>query len=854
MSKKIIIICCFIFATISFSARTAFRRQYKLKPVKFYPVDLEAQYFPSNNLIYYRIVPNEQINKLKGIRFQFILRDEKGKELFRKQVQFKPEEQKMKVPYLEGKQGYKYSLSLYAITGNKKEKCSTFKFERRHFVWENNTLGKTNTIYPPFKPVKVEGKEVSVVLRKYQMNGFGLWDKVYSKGKEILAGPITINYTTNKRQGRWISKREKLISHNNVKAVYKSEAEAIAMKIKTTSTIYFDGTMKVDMNILSTGTKQEIKNIYVDIPLKSKYVSLFHEITDGGRENYSGILPEKKGISWLINWLPFSWVGLPLPGHISKKKGVIWNSTEAYRCETWLDSFVSYIWLGGEERGLAFFADNDKGWYTIKDGDKTPIEEVIRKGNTVILRIFLADHPIVLKHSTSLVFGLDVSPTKPMPKDWRLKLQYTPGGLPVNAWGGLDCAYGTPYKNHWGIVNKIEEARNKRKVTNDITQWFESFNKKYNPPPAYGTWPWLASVEWFANWNADTGPYKPIDCYTEEMDVSGIRKEWRTYLYEWTPSAYFYNQYGNWPDYSIYRQGINAGSGEGVTWDKSERDYAVWIKNQWLKRGISLYWDNFAPHISYNYRTTPAYITKTGQIQPCVTIWEVRKYIMRVWNLLGYWKEYWNKRGTPLEFTVHMTNTFILPWDTFATADFDNELDPSIPIGPGYIRTEGIGRQAGNYPMTVHPLYGDTNPVIKSLSDPEKDKINWGMEMVHEIQRGPTWEPGVAKLENIVFGYGYGTKAVRIYHYWSKHPGLKVHNNKIKWIILSKPKDRSMMIILSGYSKNTLSTPIKINYNVLGINNFTNITATNVLTGKQENINNIILSAPYGVDILKVQY
>lgn len=843
-----------------------YRDPAKLKPVQFHPVSLLAQYFPSDNLIYYKMVANEQKSKISQLQFHFILRDEKGKELFRKQVNFSKEEQAMKIPYLKGTSGYKYILDLYATEPDGKEiNSGVFKFERRHFAWENNTLGKTDTVYSPYTSVKAQGRNVSVVLRKYQMNGFGLWDKVISKGKNILAGPIVIKWTTKNGEGKWerISTPE-LIKTKPTYAIYSSSATAQPIQIRTISKVEFDGTMKVKMHISPGSLPQKIDRIYIDIPIKEKYAPLFHEVVDGPRINYAGWLPQ---INQKIIHLPGSMLGLTKAPKLSiqQDQGIVWNSTQAQRSGKWLDSFVSYIWLGGEERGIAFFGDNDKGWYTIKDGNKTPIQEIIRQGNAVVLRIYLADHPVILKHSTSLVFGLDVSPTKPMPKNWRIKLQYIPRGLPVNAWGGLDCSYGTPYKNHWKIVDKIEEARNQKKVPENITQWFEAFAKKYNPPPVYGTWNWLQSVEWFAQDAANAGPHKPITCYTEEMDVNGVRKEWRTYLYEWTSNEYFYNQYKRWPNYSIYTHGANAGGGVGITWNKSERDYAVWLKNQWLKRGVGLYWDNFYLHLSYNFRTTPAYITKTGQIQPCVTIWEVRKYIRRVWNLLAYWRQQYYKKtgkpfnpqdpwqGTPLEFVLHMTNTLILPWDTFATADLDNELGPPIPMQPNRDRTETLGLQAGNYPLTLYPLFGRTNPDVPK-DGKIRSKINWGMEMVHEIKRAPLWYSEIAKLDKLVFGYGYGTKNIKVYHYWSRKPVLKVNNNKIKWIVLSKPGDKSMLIILSSYSKNQVSTPLRIHYNVLGITVNKAINVTNVLTGKAMSVHNIILKAPYGVDILKVQY
>jgi hypothetical protein len=52
----------------------------------------------------------------------------------------------------------------------------------------NKQLGVSHEIYPPFTPIQTAGSEVSVVLRKYRLNGFGLWDSVLSQGKELRPG------------------------------------------------------------------------------------------------------------------------------------------------------------------------------------------------------------------------------------------------------------------------------------------------------------------------------------------------------------------------------------------------------------------------------------------------------------------------------------------------------------------------------------------------------------------------------------------------------------------------------------------------------------------------------------------
>ncbi len=46
---------------------------------------------------------------------------------------------------------------------------------------------------------------MSVVLRRYTMNNFGLWDSVVSKGHELLAGRMTVRFTTAAGEGGWMT-------------------------------------------------------------------------------------------------------------------------------------------------------------------------------------------------------------------------------------------------------------------------------------------------------------------------------------------------------------------------------------------------------------------------------------------------------------------------------------------------------------------------------------------------------------------------------------------------------------------------------------------------------------------------
>jgi hypothetical protein len=72
-------------------------------------------------------------------------------------------------------------------------------FTRKHFPFEGNKLGITDEVLPPFTPIKVKGKTVSVVYRDYEVGGLGLWSSIKAAGNvsaggpvELLAGPMSL--------------------------------------------------------------------------------------------------------------------------------------------------------------------------------------------------------------------------------------------------------------------------------------------------------------------------------------------------------------------------------------------------------------------------------------------------------------------------------------------------------------------------------------------------------------------------------------------------------------------------------------------------------------------------------------
>jgi hypothetical protein len=490
---------------------------------------------------------------------------------------------------------------------------------------------------------------------------------------------------------------------------------------------------------------------------------------------------------------------------------------------------------------LAWFGENDKGWITEKDESKKPIQEIVREGDEVILRVYLVNRTAVISQPHRLVFGLQASPTKPMPENWRAKLPDLPGGLPVTPWGGLHCSYQGPYRDDWQVVDKIVEARTTQKVDE---QWFKEYAQKYDPPLVHGTWPWVSSVCWFAGWCSRVGPDKPITCYQEEMAASVVRKEWQVFQDEWNSDPFWYRH--EWPDESVLRKGVNANPSAGVTFGRSYQDFGTHYANEWLKRGISLYWDNTFPHVTYNFRTTDAYWAEDGKIQPCLILWNQREYQKRVWNLLQQWRR---QRREPLEWVLHMTNTLILPVHTWGTADLDHELGRDQPFSPDWLRTETLGRQIGNYPLSLYEVYGRGNKAVTGLPEEQKDRIEWGMRMVHEIQH-----PG--RLDHFVTDFGYGTEKGVVHNYWSEKPALNVDHEQVKWILLARPEEKRLLLVLASWSEKEEEAQVRFSPENLGFDlagrSLKDVETNEVIAPEGQGTFKVKLPAPYGVRVLGI--
>ncbi len=768
---------------------------------------VKLAYYPSYNLLKLLVDTRElekEAEKIKQATISVAAND--GKQVVKKDISWKkpPTEQTVKIPELpDGEYTATITLDGYRKTFRR-------QFRRIRFPWEGNRLGISNAVYPPFKPIKVRGKELSVVLRRCRSGGLGLWDSVNSLGRELLAAPIIL-----KANGQTLSGAGRFVEIKPHKAVYEGAAAGPALRVKTRCTTEYDGCMKVELTLVPpppvAGRQMPLTDLCLEIPLKDKLAPLWHASTTSLRLNPAGNTPAGDGVVWDSRKFPDG---------------------------TWFGNFKCYIWLGAEERGLCWFADNDKGWElgTNDAGQAVaPCQELIRKDGVLTLRINFVQKPITLKKPRKIVFGLMASPAKPMPKNWRRVLfaqrhpgYETIGWMGSTYWGTAETMHETYPLNHdMSILSKMQECR----LTGDRSR-IEYFIREWSARNLQGKVPGSKSkkqIQSLVRWSLgdSTGRYDYYNVYWEEFhSVSANHIETKVFGNEWSGGYWIGGMHSLAPSYL---------------------DFQCWYGAEFIRRGIGLYFDNTCPKRAYDPLTTEAYRLPNGQLQPSANMWRHREYLRRIWTL----HQQLGPPATKPIMMLHMTNTHILPYMVWNESNLDLEWfygpEPQQSKYPhDLLRAESIGRQTGNIPLVLAAIDKTKSEQQKRIAH----RTRFGTMFVHEI-KSRLWDRNEHELWKKVFNFGYGLDDCRVYNYWDEDYPVKASNDQVKSVLLKR--GRELMLVLCTWNSKPETVVLTLDTKALKLKP---ATAINAETEEPFRLNASRITVPlpsYGVRILRIK-
>lgn len=745
-------------------------------------------------------------------------------------------------------------------------------FQRIHFPFEKTNYGITHEVFPPFEPVRLlDETTVKVVGRQYRINGFGCLDSVRSLDRELLAAPIKL---VGQTEGEILTWKDSSVSGKVLfedEAVFTASTSSQQLQVKTRSIINEDGCIRVEMDLLPGKEKKMIDFLSLEIPLLEKEVPLFHFVADNGmRFNYAGPTPGKGSIQWYWEkwdgWVPIRW---RITGPESED-GLLWTSADTRQHGNTLAwdhrPFVPYLWLGAEERGLAFFMESEENFET---DYRQPLQRIYRRNGQVIIRVDIFQKPVQLESSRRIIFGLMASPGKPMEPEFRTRV-FASGIGPVSCWGGWQCSSKYPDNQDWSIVDRIQQIRQKAAYTPEDEEFFqkkyEEVKSRWPDRRINGSTDWLWLTRHFAQKAAESGR-RGSGIYFEEHATDTLLPEWQVFQDEWASTEFnrFQEKPANWGVFS-----------------PSYQDFALYMANEWMKRGVSLYFDNTYPKRCYNEVFGPAYRSSDGTLRYGITMFSQRQYYRRIYKLLQQWNR--QKVSYPVDFTMHMTNTQVLPFTVWATATLDLEQraqteDPDLvppetevtvrkfpalgshrilteqmkkrqeaaekktsqkqgyqlPWPPDYTRTVTFGRQAGVIPLALDFVSGHGRHQAGEYP-PAILLRDWAMRRIHDIRPGVMYTASArlaCAYEEILSDFGYGKiEEVEEYNYWQEKSPLRISDGRVKWMALKKKVACPIpgLLLLQSYSR---SEAVKTQITWPGMAAFLDVETREFIPGKE---------------------
>ncbi|MCM8768729.1 MAG: DUF6067 family protein, partial [Candidatus Omnitrophica bacterium] len=403
--------------------------------------------------------------------------------------------------------------------------------EARVFAdWWKTKLGNTERVIKPFTPMQKSKNIVSVWGRNYVLNQIGLPEKIISQGKTISASPARIVVGLDGRQYRFT-----FLGSPNFTEVkpwrvsFQGQTQAAGIIFKSQGWVEQDGLTYLKLTYQPAENKPVwLRKLSLEFPLSQETVECLLCLGSGG--NYA------------------SRTTMVLP---AEKEGIVWSTLDTGRrgSRMLVGNFYPCVWLGNEQRGLLWWADNDRGWVP---QDNFPAHEVERRGKEIILRNNLVSSKFRLDKPRTVIFSYMASPFRPLVKGWRASI-----------WSA-DGTFEGPHK-------EVRDPKTKEKIVNG--------------------WNWLTPpsrnpAEWGEMWAS----YKKIADERirklQPFDPSGARNGAMVHTslplhgYGWkSPDELVTNYFA--PDW------------EGDSWNKTEQDYFLWIAHRAFGEGglRTIYWD-----------------------------------------------------------------------------------------------------------------------------------------------------------------------------------------------------------------------------------------------------------------------
>ncbi len=293
------------------------------------------------------------------------------------------------------------------------------KDEAAAFPWWNFQGGDTEKVLWPYEPIKVlnGGAEVGYWGGRMFLDGLCLprqlqvtaneeqWPALLRDRPSVLSRRIQI---TAKLAGKpapvdmqGFPRTTDVKDHKASMRGYGSIGRNI--ELQSDATLWQDGLLWITLT-LRPGVDS---NTGKDVPIQE---AVLDELTID--------IPLRAEVARLMNAYGQPGYGSFKVGSVPDGNGVVWDCTSIGKSIMIEGDMVPLVWLGNEQRGLVFLAENNIGW----SHNATPDQQILRNAGEVVLRLNIIQQPVTLRQGEDrrITLGFLPTPMRKMVPGWRM--------------------------------------------------------------------------------------------------------------------------------------------------------------------------------------------------------------------------------------------------------------------------------------------------------------------------------------------------------------------------------------------------------------------------------------------------
>ncbi|MBI5683774.1 MAG: hypothetical protein HZC54_01710 [Verrucomicrobia bacterium] len=266
------------------------------------------------------------------------------------------------------------------------------------FPWLDNTLGMEREVPAPWTPVTVDGQTFGVWGRTIEFKDSFLPVQITSQKVPLLAAPMRLEIMANGKPLAFHNVKTTVLSKREDQVVLESTGSVPGLKCTTTTTIEFDGMIKINV-LLTPEAPVGIASYRIIIPVSNEVAKVLARFLE---YDFVQMRTNKMDISNAVKELdgkPVEVEFMPEVSLVNRKVGLTWNA---------------------ETNAQWDYADPKKALAIIPG-----------KGSTDLV-MNVVDHPVTLDKTKTVEFALFPTPLKPF--DPRLRqMRLAAGGRFLSA-------------------------------------------------------------------------------------------------------------------------------------------------------------------------------------------------------------------------------------------------------------------------------------------------------------------------------------------------------------------------------------------------------------------------------------